>query len=68
MDVPTNLQALLDEEEPPPQFISDSLLEHALKLDRGRPSDDISVVVLRVTGRESDEVRRMSVRLPLDLL
>jgi serine phosphatase RsbU (regulator of sigma subunit) len=68
MDVPTNLQALLDEEEPRPQFISDSILEHALKLDRGRPSDDISVVVLRVTGRESDEVRRMSVRLPLDII
>jgi hypothetical protein len=34
-------------------FTSDDmsdLLEHALKLDQGRPADDISVVVLRVTG------------------
>lgn len=66
-DVQTCLQALLENEDPTPQLIADSLLENALKLDRGRPSDDISVVVLRVMGRIGDEVRRMSVRLPLDI-
>jgi serine phosphatase RsbU (regulator of sigma subunit) len=65
MDVPTSLQALLDEENPSPQMISDALLEHAMSLDRGRPADDISVVVLRVTGFSGDEVRRMTVRLPI---
>jgi len=67
MDVHTCLQALLENEDPTPQLIADSLLETALKLDRGRPTDDISVVVLRVMGRTGDEVRRMSVRLPLDI-
>jgi len=66
MDVPTTLQALLDEEDLHPQFIADSILDHALKLDRGRPADDISVVVSRVTSKQGDDVRRMSVRLPLD--
>jgi serine phosphatase RsbU (regulator of sigma subunit) len=65
MDVPTSLQALLDEENPSPQMIADALLEHAMRLDRGRAADDISVVVLRVTGFSGDEVRRMTVRLPL---
>ena len=68
IDVQTCLQALLENEDPTPQLIADSLLENALNLDRGRPSDDISVVVLRVMGRSGDDVRRMSVRLPLDIL
>lgn len=67
IDVQTCLQALLENEDPTPQLIADSLLENALNLDRGRPSDDISVVVLRVMGRSGDDVRRMSVRLPLDI-
>jgi serine phosphatase RsbU (regulator of sigma subunit) len=67
IDVYTCLQALLENEDPSPQFIANSLLENALKLDRGRPSDDISVVVLRVLRRTGDEVRRMTVRLPLNL-
>lgn len=65
MDVPTCLRALLDEEDPPAQLIADSLLEHAYNLDRGRPADDISIVALRVTSHTGDEVRRMTVRLPL---
>jgi serine phosphatase RsbU (regulator of sigma subunit) len=67
IDVVTGLLALLENEDPSPQFIADSLLENALTLDRGRPSDDISIVVLRVMSRTGDEVRRMTVRLPLDL-
>ena len=65
MDVDVCLSALLEDEDPTAQLISDSLLEHALKLDQGRPSDDISVVVLRVNRYTGDEIRRMSVRLPL---
>lgn len=68
MDVSTCLQALLEDEDPSPQFIADSLLENALNLDRGRATDDISVVVLRVTARSGDDVRRMTVRLPLDII
>jgi serine phosphatase RsbU (regulator of sigma subunit) len=66
MDVESCLQALLEEEDPSPQLIADDLLETAVRLDQGRPSDDISVVVLRVISLSGDRVRRMSVRLPLD--
>lgn len=65
LDIPTCLEVLLDDEDPSPQFIADSLLDSAVKLDQGRPVDDISVVVLHVTSHTGDEVRRMSVRLPL---
>ncbi len=65
MDVITCLQAMLEDEEPPAQEIADMLLQHAIQLDQGRPVDDISVVVLQVTSREGDLIRRMSVQLPL---
>jgi serine phosphatase RsbU (regulator of sigma subunit) len=66
MDIAPCLQTLLDDEDPSPQYIADSLLDHALKLDDNRPVDDISVAVLRVSNRVGDEVRRMTVRLPFD--
>jgi serine phosphatase RsbU (regulator of sigma subunit) len=68
MDIVACLQTLLEGEDPSPQFIADSLLEQALRLDHKRPVDDVSVVVLRVLRHSGDETRRMWVRLPLGLL
>jgi serine phosphatase RsbU (regulator of sigma subunit) len=65
MDFITCLQAMLEDEIPHPQEIADSLLAHALQLDEGRPVDDISVVVVQATSHTGDNVRRMTVRLPL---
>jgi serine phosphatase RsbU (regulator of sigma subunit) len=64
-DVVTVLQGLLDEEACAPEMIAEALLDMALRIDHGRPVDDISVVVLRVTNNEAELVRRMSVRLPI---
>ncbi|MBS1248995.1 MAG: Stage II sporulation protein E [Chloroflexi bacterium] len=68
MDVCTSLQAKLDTENPSADDIADSLISHAIKLDRGRPRDDISVVVLRVTSTPDKLIRKMSVRLPYNSL
>lgn len=65
MDVRTSLEAMLEDQDPSPQEIADALLAHAVRLDEARPVDDISVVVLRVVQRQGDEVRRMTVRLPI---
>jgi serine phosphatase RsbU (regulator of sigma subunit) len=65
MDVLACLQTMLEDEPPTSQFIADSLLAHALKLDQNRPVDDISVVVVSIVRHAGDEVRRMTVRLPL---
>ena len=65
MDIEACFQTLLDEEPPSSQFIADSLLAHAMKLDQDRPADDISVAVLSVLPHAGDEIRRMTVRLPL---
>jgi hypothetical protein len=41
-------------------------LTHAIELDRSRPADDISVVVVSVVARQQpDDVRRLSVRFPI---
>jgi serine phosphatase RsbU (regulator of sigma subunit) len=66
MEVCTVIQSMLDEQDPGSQAIADELLAHAVSLDEGRPADDISVVVLKVTQRLGDQVRRMSVRLPIE--
>jgi serine phosphatase RsbU (regulator of sigma subunit) len=65
MDVYEFLRAILDEQEPTPQELADSLLAHAVRLDEGRPADDISIVVMKVMRHAGDEVRRMNVRLPI---
>ena len=59
------LQSMLEDQEPGPQNIADTLLAHAVSLDDNRPADDISVVVLKVSALRGDNVRRMTVRLPL---
>jgi serine phosphatase RsbU (regulator of sigma subunit) len=64
-DIADCFRCSLDEEEPSAQKIADLLLDTAVRLDQNRPVDDISVVVLRVSANDGDEVRRMSVRLPL---
>jgi serine phosphatase RsbU (regulator of sigma subunit) len=46
--------------------LADGLLARAVELDRGRPCDDISVVVVSVVPRQQpDDVRRLSVRFPI---
>jgi serine phosphatase RsbU (regulator of sigma subunit) len=65
MDIATSLKAMLEDQEPAPQSIADSLLAQAVALDDGRPGDDISVVVVKVMKRSGDDVRRMTVRLPI---
>jgi serine phosphatase RsbU (regulator of sigma subunit) len=64
LDIRTLLEAHM-EDEPDAQEFADDLLRDAIQLDHGRPVDDISVVVIQVTGIKGDAVRRMSVRLPL---
>jgi serine phosphatase RsbU (regulator of sigma subunit) len=66
MDVRLTLQAILDGQDPSPQMMADSLLAQAVSLDDDRPADDISVVVLKVATRSGDNVRRMTVRLPIE--
>ncbi|MBN1666585.1 MAG: SpoIIE family protein phosphatase, partial [Anaerolineales bacterium] len=63
-----NAQLFLEElltHSPDAGTIADAFMGRALELDQNRPVDDTSVVVLQVIPASGDQVRRMSVRLPL---
>ena len=64
IDISSILVELISQNHPS-QKIANTLNDEALQLDKNRPIDDVSVVVLRVTPRNGDEVRRMTVRLPI---
>jgi serine phosphatase RsbU (regulator of sigma subunit) len=66
MNVSEVIRSVLEDQDPTPQSLADLLLEHAVRLDENRPSDDVSVLVLKVTTRTGDNVRRMTVRLPIE--
>ena len=66
MNISETIRSVLEDQDPPPQQLADTLLAHAITLDDNRPADDISVLVLKVSARNGDEVRRMSVRLPFN--
>ncbi len=67
MDVCEMIRSLIEEQDPPPQELADELLAYAVRLDDGRPADDISVLVLKVVAHAGDDVRRMNIRLPISL-
>ena len=64
-DVPAAAKSLYEAGCTSAKQLADALLSRALELDDGRPRDDISVLVLRVTNRPSDGVRRLELSLPL---
>lgn len=66
MNVGEVIHSVVEDLDPGPQSLADSLLAHAVHLDESRPADDISVLVMKVTSREGDNVRRMTVRLPIE--
>ena len=66
MDVGAAIRSVLEDQDPSPQMLADALLAEAVSLDENRPADDISVLVLKVTPRLGDNVRRMTVRLPIE--
>jgi serine phosphatase RsbU (regulator of sigma subunit) len=65
LDICLLLESMLEEENPSAQEIADNILAQAIRLDQNRPNDDMSVVVLRSIPGESDQIRRMTVRLPV---
>lgn len=66
MEIGQTIQAVMEDQDPSPQALADILLARAVQLDENRPADDISVLVLKVAARTGDNVRRMTVRLPID--
>jgi serine phosphatase RsbU (regulator of sigma subunit) len=66
MDIGATIRSVVEDQDPSPQALADTLLAEAVSLDENRPADDISVLVVKVTSRVGDSVRRMAVRLPIE--
>ena len=67
IDICTTFESLMDEQQPSPQDIADTILREAIALDQGRPNDDMSIIVLQVQAHETDLIRRMAVRWPYNI-
>jgi serine phosphatase RsbU (regulator of sigma subunit) len=53
------------QDAPSARAVADGLLERAIALDDGRPTDDTSVVALHVQSGEPGGVRRLGVEMPV---
>jgi len=66
LDLPAVLTECLESGLCRAQDLADELLRRAMELDRGRPMDDMTVLVLVIARAEQEDgVRRLSVRFPL---
>lgn len=67
LDVPAEARRLVEQPDASALTVAERLLDAAVALDQGRPSDDMSVVALRVLPRERDELtRRMWISFPVE--
>jgi serine phosphatase RsbU (regulator of sigma subunit) len=66
LDVAAEILRLVGDADGSALAVAEGLLESALELDEGRPSDDMSVVALAVLGnRREHDVRSMSINFPV---
>ena len=68
IDLANVLAAIRAEEAPRPQDLAETILGRAMELDRGRPNDDMSVIVLGVMPVDDDQpkIRRMQLAVPVE--
>jgi serine phosphatase RsbU (regulator of sigma subunit) len=64
-DIVQTIQHLLENHPDQPILWADILLEQALDLEAGRPSDDISVLVAAILPDGEDPRRRLHLRMPI---
>jgi len=66
-DIAPFVEGKLCDESVSAQTLADAILARANDLDRGRPGDDTSVLVVRVVPRaDVDEARRLALRFPIE--
>lgn len=64
-EISTALEALFEDQEPTAQEVAEHLLNRAIRLDEGRPKDDMSIIVLQVSPVSTDKIRRMNISMTL---
>ena len=64
-DIDIAINTLLEDQEPSAQDIANALIAQAIRLDQNRPAKDMSVVVLRISSKTINNIRRLTVNIPL---
>lgn len=65
-DISVGIEALFEDQDPTAQEVADYLLNRAIRLDEGRPKDDMSIIVLLVSHESTDKIRRMNISMTLE--
>lgn len=66
IDLTTAVDSIYDnDEEPNVQNVSDTLLKQAIAFDGGRPRDDMTVIVLKVSQATNKDIRREYICFPI---
>jgi hypothetical protein len=65
LDLKVSVESLFEEDIPTVQSIADSILSQAISLDLGRPRDDMTVTVFRISPTPSSNIRRECVSFPI---
>lgn len=66
LDICEIVESILEEQDSSAQQIADFLINRSIRLDDGRPKDDMSVFVLQVLPQSKDRIRRMHVSFTPD--
>jgi len=66
LDLRLLVESLYEDDEPSVQVIADTILNQAISQDLGRPRDDMTVTVLRISPTPSSNIRRECVHFPIN--
>jgi serine phosphatase RsbU (regulator of sigma subunit) len=65
LDIAGFVAELSRNQPPDPHDWADALLERAVEIDDGRPTDDISILIAAILPKRGDDVRRLTARMPI---
>ncbi len=65
LDLRISVESLFEDDEPTAQEVADAILTQAVNQDLGRPQDDMTVTVLRISPSPSTNIRRECIHFPI---
>jgi serine/threonine protein phosphatase PrpC len=66
LDLRVLVESLFEDDEPSVQAVADAILNQAISQDVGRPQDDMTVTVLRISASPSSTIRRECIHFPIN--
>ncbi len=65
LDLRVSVESLFEDDEPTVQEVADAILTQSISQDLGRPHDDMTVTVLRISPAPHTNIRRECVHFPI---